>query len=76
MLEERGIGLECELAGVKKLAELGFDQKFGARPLRRVIQEKIENQIANLVLADKVKRRDTIVIDGEAEVKVKQGREL
>ena len=76
MLEAKGIGLECEPAGVKKLAGLGFDPKFGARPLRRVIQEKIENEIANLVLADKVKRRDTIVIDGEAGVSVKPGREL
>ena len=76
MLEAKGIGLECEPAGVKKLAGLGFDPKFGARPLRRLIQEKIENEIANLVLAGGLKRRDTVVIDGEANVKVEKGREL
>jgi len=76
MLEAKGIGLECEAMGIKKLAELGYDPKFGARPLRRLIQEKIENEIANLVLAGEVKRRDTVVIDAEAGVSVKKGREL
>lgn len=76
MLETKGIGLECNEAGIKKLAQLGFDPKFGARPLRRLIQEKIENEIANLVLADSIKRRDTVLIDDEAEVSVKKGREL
>ena len=76
MLEAKGIGLECEPGGVKKLAGLGFDPKFGARPLRRLIQEKVENEIANLVLAGEVKRRDTVVIDNDAKVSVRQGREL
>lgn len=76
MLEAKGIGLECDDAGFKKLAALGFDPKFGARPLRRVIQEKIENEIANKVLADGIKRRDTVVIDGDVRISVKKGREL
>jgi len=76
LLEAKGIGLVCEEAGIKKLAALGFDPKFGARPLRRVIQEKIENEIANIILADGIKRRDTVVIDAEAKISVKQGREL
>ncbi len=76
MLEVKGIGLECDEAGIKKIAALGFDPKFGARPLRRLIQEKIENEIANKVLADGLKRRDTIIIDGEVKISVKKGREL
>ncbi|MFA6306360.1 MAG: ATP-dependent Clp protease ATP-binding subunit [Patescibacteria group bacterium] len=76
MLEAKGIGLECDEAGIKKIAALGFDPKFGARPLRRLIQEKIENEIANKVLADGLKRRDTVVIDGEVKISVKKGREL
>jgi len=67
--------LECEPA-IGKLAVLGFDPKFGARPLRRLIQEKVENEIANLVLAGEVKRRDTVVIDNDAKVSVRKGREL
>jgi len=76
LLEAKGIGLEASAPAIGKLAALGFDPKFGARPLRRLIQEKIENEIANLVLADKIKRRDTVVIDAEAKVNVKKGREL
>ncbi|MEK7097619.1 MAG: ATP-dependent Clp protease ATP-binding subunit, partial [Patescibacteria group bacterium] len=52
MLELKGIGLLAEEDGVRKLAREGFDPKFGARPLRRVLQERIENAIANLILSD------------------------
>lgn len=76
LLEVKGIGLKYDEQGIKKLATLGFDPKFGARPLRRLIQEKIENEIANKVLADGLKRRDTVVIDAEADVKVEKGRKL
>ncbi len=76
LLEVKGISLKYDEQGVKKLAALGFDPKFGARPLRRLIQEKIENEIANKVLANGLKRRDTVVIDGEAIVSVEKGRDL
>lgn len=76
LLEAKGIGLKYGEPAVKKLAELGFDPKFGARPLRRLIQEKIENEIANQVLAGNLKRRDTVVIDHEAMVSVEKGRKL
>ncbi|MFH1583147.1 MAG: hypothetical protein ABIB72_02410 [Candidatus Falkowbacteria bacterium] len=76
LLEAKGIGLKYDEQGIEKLALLGFDPKFGARPLRRLIQERIENEIANKVLANGLKRRDTVVIDGEARVKVEKGREL
>ncbi|MFH1583044.1 MAG: ATP-dependent Clp protease ATP-binding subunit [Candidatus Falkowbacteria bacterium] len=76
LLEAKGIGLKYDEQGIKKLALLGFDPKFGARPLRRLIQERIENEIANKVLANGLKRRDTVIIDGEANVKVEKGREL
>ena len=56
--------------------EQGFDPKFGARPLRRLLQEKIENIIANKILAGELKRRDTVVINTDAEVLVEKGREL
>ncbi|MDO8668391.1 MAG: ATP-dependent Clp protease ATP-binding subunit, partial [bacterium] len=76
LLEAKGISLEYEEAGIKKIAELGFDPKFGARPLRRLIQEKIENEIANIILKEGIKRRDTVIIDGEAGISVRRRREL
>jgi len=76
MLATKGIGLRAEEEGVRKLARQGFDPKFGARPLRRLLQEKVENIIANKILAGELNRRDTVVIDVNAEVRVEKGREL
>ncbi|RBW71334.1 ATP-dependent Clp protease ATP-binding subunit [Bacillus taeanensis] len=49
-LEEVEITLEITEAAKAKLAELGYDERFGARPLRRVIQEKVEDGITDLIL--------------------------
>lgn len=76
MLKAKGMDLRTENEGVRKLAALGFDPKFGARPLRRVLQEKIEDIIANKILAGELKRRDTVVINANAEVAVEKGIKL
>lgn len=62
-LAERGIVLEATPGGIASLARAGFDPEFGARPLRRVIQDRVENQIAGLLLQNQVSRNDTIVVD-------------
>jgi len=76
MLEAKGISFEVDESGLRKIAEMGYDPKFGARPLRRVLQEKVEDSIANLILADGLTRRDTVVIDAEAQISVRKGREI
>ena len=76
MLDAKGISFEVDENGLRKLAELGYDPKFGARPLRRVLQEKVEDSIANLILGEGLTRRDTVVIDSEAVISVRKGREL
>jgi ATP-dependent Clp protease ATP-binding subunit ClpC len=75
-LEKKGIYIDYTEKGVEKLAQQGYDPKFGARPLRRLLQDKVENEIANLLLQDKIRRRDTVYINSQAEVEVKQGRQL
>jgi len=62
-LEPKGIGFRVEDAMLDALVQKGFDPQFGARPLRRVIQEEVENAIADILLQGKVKRRDTIVLE-------------
>ncbi len=62
-MEEKGITLEVTDAEVQELAQKGFDPKFGARPLRRAIQENVENAIADFLLRGKVERRDTLTLD-------------
>lgn len=76
LLEAKGIGFQCHEQGIKKLASMGFDPKFGARPLRRLIQDKIENKIADKVLAGELQRRDTVFINSEAETEVRKRKEL
>ncbi len=51
-LSEKGIELTVTNAALEALAELGFDPKFGARPLKRVIQSKILTPIASTMIAE------------------------
>ena len=59
-LEAKGINFSIEDSAVHAIAKQGYDPKFGARPLRRVIQDQVDNKIADLLLAQDIKRRDTI----------------
>jgi ATP-dependent Clp protease ATP-binding subunit ClpB len=76
MLETKGIGLEFRDEGLRVLAHAGFDPKFGARPLRRVLQDRVENIIANKLLSGELDRRDKIIINEKGEVEAEQAREL
>ncbi len=75
-LAEKGIHFKADKEGVAILARAGYDPKFGARPLRRLLQERVENEIANLFLAGRLKRRDTVFIGSDGNVGVEAGREL
>jgi ATP-dependent Clp protease ATP-binding subunit ClpB len=72
MLALKGINMRIEDEGLKVFAEEGYDPKFGARPLRRLLQDKIENQIANKILNGELKRRDTVVINSAGNVQVEK----
>jgi ATP-dependent Clp protease ATP-binding subunit ClpB len=52
-------------AAIAKLADAGFDPVFGARPLKRAIQQSIENPIAKLILEGKFGPKDLIPVDVE-----------
>lgn len=62
-LKKQNLTLEITDAGLDYLAENGFDPDFGARPLKRLIQEEIENPLAIQILEEKVKDGDKIKID-------------
>ncbi len=63
-LKTRGIFMEVDQSALEHLADIGYDPEFGARPMRRAIQDFVENKLAELLLAGKVQRRDTIVLTG------------
>ncbi len=73
LLLKKGIELRVEDKGLRIIAKLGFDPKFGARPLRRLLQGRIENQIANKILAGELKRRDTVVINDDGNILIEKG---
>jgi ATP-dependent Clp protease ATP-binding subunit ClpB len=61
------MGLELSDAALDKLAAVGFDPVYGARPLKRAIQTMIENPLAQEILAGKFTAGDVIRIDVENE---------
>ncbi len=60
MLVEKKVSVTIEKDALQKLVELGNDPQFGARPMRRVIQEKIENLLAKKMLAGEVAEGQTL----------------
>jgi len=62
-MEARGIHLEVTEKGRELLANLGFDQVFGARPLKRAIQREILDKLALKLLQGEFMEGDTIIVD-------------
>ncbi|MFH0851321.1 MAG: ATP-dependent Clp protease ATP-binding subunit [Candidatus Peregrinibacteria bacterium] len=61
-LKPQGLTLRIDPPAIAVLAKLGFDPQYGARPVRRVIQEKVEDEIAESLLKGIFHQGDTIVI--------------
>ncbi|MCJ8211086.1 ATP-dependent chaperone ClpB [Mucilaginibacter sp. RS28] len=62
-LEEMGVQLEASSEALDWLAQLGYDPQYGARPLKRVIQKKILNELSKQILAGKVDKDSKIRLD-------------
>ena len=64
-LDEHEIKLDATPAALELLAELGYDPEMGARPLRRVIQQKVEDPLSDALLAGEFVDGDSILVDAE-----------
>jgi len=62
-LAEMGIQIEASAEALDWLAELGYDPQFGARPLKRVIQKRILNELSKEILAGKIDKDSKIKLD-------------
>ena len=62
-LKQKNINVQYTKEVVELLATLGFDPNFGARPVKRVIQQMVENEIAMGILRGDFKEEYTIVVD-------------
>ncbi len=76
LLSERNIHLQITETALEKLTRDGFDPDMGARPLRRVIQEKVENPLSEALLAHKFNDGDTVCfsLDKNGELKMTKKR--
>jgi ATP-dependent Clp protease ATP-binding subunit ClpB len=66
-LQDREIGFEISEAALDLLGEAGFDPVYGARPMKRAIQQQLENPLAQKILAGDFVAGDTIKVDVEHE---------
>jgi len=65
-LKERKIGIEFTNSARKQVMDEGYDPVFGARPLKRTIQQRLENRLAAELLAGKFAEGDTVKIDADS----------
>ncbi|MEA3249883.1 MAG: ATP-dependent Clp protease ATP-binding subunit [Patescibacteria group bacterium] len=71
-LEEKGIYFEVTDGAVQELSDEGYDPLYGARPLRRVIQDKVDTAIADALLKGEIGRKDTVIYDVGGEIRVER----
>lgn len=62
-LDEAGVKLEISDAARERLSKLGYDPQYGARPLKRVLQREILNELSKQILAGKVQKESLIFVD-------------
>ena len=75
-IEEHAIVINTTPAALEKMAEMGYDPEFGARPLKRVIQQNIEDSLSDAMLAGEFEDGDTIIVDVvDDEIKLRRSEE-
>jgi ATP-dependent Clp protease ATP-binding subunit ClpC len=62
-LKEKGIELETTLEARQFIVDEGYDPNFGARPLRRVIQNQVEDRLSDEILSGRIQSGETAVVD-------------
>jgi ATP-dependent Clp protease ATP-binding subunit ClpC len=63
-------------AALELLAKLGYDPEMGARPLKRIIQQKVEDALSDALLSGEFEDGDTIVVDvADEDIKLRRSKE-
>ncbi len=65
LLDDRKIELVLESSAREWLADKGWDPAYGARPLKRVIQKSVQDPLAEMILAGKIKDGEKVVVSGD-----------
>jgi ATP-dependent Clp protease ATP-binding subunit ClpC len=75
-LEEHAIVLNATPLALEMLADLGYDPEMGARPLKRVIQQKVEDALSDALLSGEFEDGDTVIVDVvDGEIKLHRSEE-
>jgi ATP-dependent Clp protease ATP-binding subunit ClpC len=76
-LKEHELHLTATPEALAELAELGYDAEFGARPLRRIIQQKVEDPLSDRVLGGEFQNGDSVLVtlDPDGEIILERSRE-
>ncbi|MFM9839691.1 MAG: ATP-dependent chaperone ClpB [Cyclobacteriaceae bacterium] len=69
-LTESGVKLDISVKALDRLAKLGYDPQFGARPLKRVLQKEILNELSKQILSGKVNKDSVIFVDMKNDVEL------
>jgi ATP-dependent Clp protease ATP-binding subunit ClpB len=64
-LKESGFEIEITEEAIDWLAQLGYDPQFGARPMKRVLQKRVLNELSKKILMNEIKKEDVIVVDAK-----------
>jgi ATP-dependent Clp protease ATP-binding subunit ClpB len=75
LLEDRKIEVTLEAKAREWLADRGYDPAYGARPLKRVIQKSVQDPLAEMILAGRIKDGDKVAISAGAQGLVFNGEE-
>jgi ATP-dependent Clp protease ATP-binding subunit ClpC len=75
-LEQKGITFLASDAAIRELADAGYDPLFGARPLRRLVQERVDNALAKYLLTGTIGRRDRAILEAGGSIRVEQAPSL
>ena len=76
IMEQMKLSIELDESAKKHIVDKGYDSKYGARPLRRAIQNEIEDVLAERILEGKIKQGNKVLatcVDGKVEFSVKKG---
>jgi ATP-dependent Clp protease ATP-binding subunit ClpB len=63
LLAQQDISLSATTEAIEWMSQLGYDPQYGARPLKRMLQKRIVNELSKQLLAGKVEKGQSIVVD-------------
>ena len=67
MLKKNDIDIEMTSEAMKYIAETSYDVRYGARPVKRMMQRELINNLSKMILSDKVNKEKPIIVDYDGE---------